>query len=63
MSITIQVFLLAFALGSLLIGLQLLLRPDPKHANTLSRFTDLRNGISCILCALLLLVVVGVFKG
>ncbi len=63
MSITVQVLLLIFALGSLLIGLRLLLWPDTKDSHTLSRFTDLRNGISCILCALLLLVVVGVFKG
>lgn len=56
MSITVQVLLLIFALGSFLLGLRLLLRPDTKDSHTLSRFTDLRNGISCILFALLVLV-------
>lgn len=63
MSITVQVFLLAFALVSLLMGLRLLLRPDPKHANTLSRFIDLRNGISCVLFSILTLAVLIVLKG
>lgn len=57
MSIIAQVFLLICAVVGVLIGLRLLLHADSHHPSALSRFTDLRNGVSCILFSLLILIV------
>lgn len=55
MSIVVRVFILILSVIGVLIGILLLVRPNRNHPTALSRFTDLRNGISCILLAFFLL--------
>lgn len=53
MFMIVRVFLLISAVLSALLGVRLLLRSKRDDSTVMSKFTDARNGVSCILLSVL----------